>query len=85
MKILNNSEASNNIKELFFKSELTNGRELRVLGTHDMPFFVGKDIADFLGYKDTKSAITDNVDDEDKIVYEEFVKTGEGCKFSKLF
>ena len=28
-----------------FKSELTNGIELRILGSHDDPWFVAKDIA----------------------------------------
>lgn len=31
------------------------------------PYFVGKDIADALGYKDTSQAIRVNVDDEDKL------------------
>ena len=33
-----------------FKSELTNGIELRILGTHDDPWFVAKDIATMLEY-----------------------------------
>ena len=57
-----------------FKSELTKNKELRVLGTYNEPWFIGKDIADFLGYKDTKKAIRDHVDKEDKISYREFKK-----------
>ena len=56
--------------KLVFKSELTNGKELRVIGTSGEPWFVAKDIAEFLEYKDTTTAITDNVDEEDKITFE---------------
>ena len=52
-----------------FISEFTNGKELRVLGSIDEPLFVAKDVAEFLGYKDTKTAIIDHVDEEDKITF----------------
>lgn len=32
----------------------------------DEPWFVGKDVAEALGYSDTKSALADHVDDDDK-------------------
>lgn len=41
---------------------------VRVVDVNDEPFFVGKDIALALGYKNTRVAIQDNVDDEDKVV-----------------
>lgn len=31
------------------------------------PFFVGKDVAEILGYSNTRKALTDHVDDEDKL------------------
>lgn len=52
-----------------FKSKLTNGKEIRVLGTYDKPLFIAKDIAEILGYKDTKDAVKKHVDEEDKISY----------------
>jgi len=52
-----------------FKSELTQGKDLRIFGTGDFPWFVGKDIADFLGYKDTEQAVRKNVEEEDKILW----------------
>lgn len=40
--------------------------KVRAVKIDGEPWFVGKDIAEALGYKDTKKAIADNVDDEDK-------------------
>lgn len=34
-----------NNKTLVFKSKLTNGKEVRVLGSYDNPLFIAKDIA----------------------------------------
>nr|DAI18294.1 MAG TPA: repressor domain protein [Caudoviricetes sp.] len=31
------------------------------------PYFVGKDVAEILGYSNTRKALTDHVDDEDKM------------------
>jgi prophage antirepressor-like protein len=55
-----------------FKSDLTADKELRVLGTYNEPWFIGKDIALFLGYKDTDQALRKNIDNEDKISFKEF-------------
>ena len=33
----------------------------------EVPYFVGKDVAEILGYKDTSDAIKRHVDDEDKL------------------
>lgn len=41
--------------------------EVRIIkGENNTPWFVGKDIATILGYKDTRSAVADHVDTEDK-------------------
>lgn len=37
-----------------------------LIGESQEPYFVGKDVAECLGYSDTKSAISDHVDIEDK-------------------
>ena len=47
---LENNQLSNIILPIF-KSELTNGIELRILGTSDEPWFIAKDIALMLDYK----------------------------------
>lgn len=39
---------------------------IRALLIGKEPFFVGKDVADALGYTDTQSAISDHVDAEDR-------------------
>jgi prophage antirepressor-like protein/very-short-patch-repair endonuclease len=61
-----------NIKNNIFTSELIGDKELRVYGTSKDPWFVGKDIASMLRYKDTKKAISDNVDIEDKVTCRKF-------------
>ncbi len=40
--------------------------EIRTAEIDGEPWFVGKDVAQALGYSDTKSALADHVDDEDK-------------------
>lgn len=40
--------------------------KIRTVEVDGEPWFVGKDIAEVLGYSDTKSAIADHVDEEDK-------------------
>ncbi len=47
----------------FKHSEFGTVRTLEIEGE---PWFIGKDVATALGYSDTKSAISDHVDDEDK-------------------
>ena len=41
--------------------------EVRTLVINDEPWFVGKDVATVLGYKNTKDALSKHVDDEDKL------------------
>ena len=40
--------------------------QVRVMGTPDNPWFVASDVATALGYKNTRKAIIDHVDEEDK-------------------
>lgn len=41
--------------------------EVRSLLINDEPYFVGKDVAEILSYSNTRKALTDHVDDEDKM------------------
>ena len=43
--------------------------ELIVLVKNNVAWFIGKNIANALGYKDTKSALSDHVDKEDKEIF----------------
>lgn len=45
-----------------------NGNEVRTLTIDDEPYFVGKDVAEILGYKNTKDALLKHVDVEDRII-----------------
>lgn len=40
--------------------------EIRTVMINDEPWFVGKDVADVLGYSNSRKAIADHVDEEDK-------------------
>lgn len=40
--------------------------EIRTLEIDGQPWFVGKDVADILGYKNSRKALSDHVDSEDK-------------------
>lgn len=44
-----------------------NGSDVRTLVINGNPYFVGKDVATILGYKNTKDALLKHVDDEDKL------------------
>ncbi|KAF0525649.1 phage antirepressor [Pediococcus acidilactici] len=52
------------------------GNEVRTVLINDEPYFVGKDIADILGYSNTSKAIRDHVDEEDKLT-ERIVLSGQ--------
>ena len=41
--------------------------EVRTMVINDEPWFVGKDVAEVLGYQNASKALTDHVDDEDKL------------------
>lgn len=43
-----------------------NGAQVRALTIDNEPYFVGKDVAEILGYRNTSKAILKHVDDEDK-------------------
>lgn len=42
------------------------GRQVRTLMINDEPYFVGKDVADILGYKNSRAALSQHVDKEDR-------------------
>lgn len=43
------------------------GSKVRTVTINNEPYFVGKDVATILGYKNTKDALLKHVDDEDKL------------------
>ena len=43
-----------------------NGRQVRTILIDNDPYFVGKDVAEILGYKNTKDALSKHVDSEEK-------------------
>ena len=40
---------------------------VRTMEINEQPYFVGKDVADILGYQNASKALADHVDDEDKL------------------
>ena len=42
------------------------GQDVRIIAINGEPWFVGKDVADILGYSNSRKALSDHVDDEDK-------------------
>ena len=44
------------------------GKQVRTLEIKNEPWFIGKDVAEILGYSDTNQAIRKHVDDEDKLI-----------------
>lgn len=60
--------------QVFSNAEFGSVRSLMVNGE---PFFVGKDVAEILGYKDTADALKRHVDDEDKLT-RCFTDSGQG-------
>lgn len=51
--------------------------EIRALNIDGKPYFVGKDIADILGYANPSKALADHVDEEDKLNNESLVSLGQ--------
>lgn len=45
--------------------------EIRILEINNEPYFVGKDIAEVLGYENPQKAIRDHVEEEDKVMGEQ--------------
>lgn len=54
--------------------------QVRMVMIEDNPYFVGKDVAEILGYKNPNEAIQDHVDNEDK-----FLRSSMGSEMLKLF
>lgn len=54
------------MNELIFKNEEFGG--IRVIREHNAHWFVGSDVADILGYANTKDAILSHVDEEDRCI-----------------
>lgn len=54
------------MKEEILKFTFDNTEEIRVIQIDGEPWFVGKDVALTLGYKNTKDALAKHVDEEDK-------------------
>ena len=52
------------------------GNQVRALEINDEPYFVGKDVAKILGYKNPQKALRDHVDQEDRTVNEMFTVNG---------
>ena len=52
--------------------------QLRIVAQNGEPWFIGKDVAAALGYKDTKSALHDHVDAEDK----QILQRGQNAAFA---
>lgn len=50
---------------------------VRVMMRDDEPYFVGKDVAEILGYKNASKALADHVDDEDKLNNESLSSLGQ--------
>lgn len=53
-----------------------NGQEVRTVEISGQPWFVGKDVAEVLGYTNPQKAIRDHVDQEDRTVNESFTVHG---------
>ncbi len=58
-----------------FKNE--NFGEVRTILINDEPYFVGKDITEILGYQNASKAISDHVDEEDKLNNESLLSLGQ--------
>lgn len=51
--------------------------QVRTLNIDGQPYFVGKDVADILGYTNSSKALADHVDDEDKLNNESLSSLGQ--------
>lgn len=63
--------------------EYINDGLLRVYGSSAEPLFSGKDVATILGYSNTRKAILDHVDEEDRSLLENTTVTNRDCSNSK--
>lgn len=60
-----NVKSSNALIKVFENNE--NGWNIRVIEINGEPWFVGKDVAEALGYSNTRDALSRHVDNEDKL------------------
>lgn len=51
--------------------------EIRILEINEMPWFVGKDVANMLGYTNPSKALADHVDVDDKLKNESLLSLGQ--------
>ena len=51
--------------------------EVRTILINDEPYFVGKDITEILGYQNASKAISDHVDEEDKLNNDSLLSLGQ--------
>lgn len=51
--------------------------EIRALNVGGQPYFVGKDVADILGYTNSSKALADHVDEEDKLNNDSLLSLGQ--------
>ena len=51
--------------------------DIRTMTINDEPYFVGKDVADILGYTNSSKALADHVDEEDKLNNESLSSLGQ--------
>ena len=63
---LTNLESSNALIKAFENNE--NGWQVRAIEINGEPYFVGKDVAEVLGYSNTRDALSRHVDNDDKRV-----------------
>ena len=66
-----------NLVQVFDNAEFG---KVRTVVIESEPYFIGKDIADILGYKNPNEAIQEHVDEEDK-----FIRSSRGSEMLKLF
>ena len=63
--------------EIFSSNEFG---EVRTVLVNDTPYFVGKDVAIALGYKDTVNALKTHVDEDDSMGWQITTKRQTNCK-----
>jgi prophage antirepressor-like protein len=66
------TKTEENNTAIFINDEFGSLRSVLIDG---IPYFVGKDVAEILGYRNTKDAILVHVDEEDKRVFQKSENT----------
>lgn len=78
-KIVNLDESTKNSSASSMKIfENQEFGSVRMVLIGNEPWFVGNDVAAALGYKEPKSAVRNNVDEEDKFLYDTDIQIGSG-------